>query len=758
MESLYYAGRPAAKAYAYGIFEGPELGASFLAGGPGGVGTKVTKDVIFEVAEEYIDHPEKVAEGLANAMMKKGLEAYRRNYSRYKQWKSGNDMSMRERDAFAQDFQDVNYYALGKELWGDVRLYKHKQGKYKNPNADMREFGDLLKGELARAAKASKAWDVATTATRVKGIVDAARDGLTDYQPYKDHLDRVREIERSDDFELPHARVGRLTQSRDHTKEPAPQYKTPPARPSVDVYKAIELGNAEQVWANIYYKTFDINGGRRRIPPLFYTFNESLKVQQRTRKPSEAHNHIIRLLLDKGANPNANFDNVTPLYLAVKYPNIEVAKALLAKGAEVNVSVRRETPLEIAAERGDLKMVRLLVAHKARINGNYVRRSSSRGVVYSGSGETPLYAAVDNGHVKVACYLLTKGADINIGIRYGGMPLHAAIKNSNILMARALLQHGAKVNARTREGMTPLHMAAARGRPELIQLLLQTQADVNARTPKRDETPLVFAIKGKHHAVVKALLKAGADVRIGRPLVAAASVADMPLIELLVSKGADPRHATVLEAAIRACSRPTYSSYRKRPSSPSASTCLAVVQYLVFKGAPVRPEHIWPGVSSGSIDMVRFLVSKGGDPRLKTESGTTPLHHASAANYKTIAEFLIAKGADMDSGDSSKLTALHLACKRDSRSVAILLVESGALINPLDKHGRTPFDYALTVHRQALAVQLRKYGLKHRMTYNRYKGYDVRTRKWNGAPFGGGGVVIDWKSGDEKKRWKETRQ
>ena len=207
MESLYYAGRPSAKVYAYGIFEGPELGASFLAGGPGGVGAKVTKDAIFEVAKEYIDHPEKVTEGLANAMMKKGLEAYRRNYSRYKQWKSGDGMSMRERDAFVQDFRKVNYYALGKELWGDVQLYKHKQGKYKSTDADVQKLKSLLRSQLAELAQASEAWDVVTTATRVRDVVNEATSGLADYPPYGDHLERLSGLEDENDFELPHARV-----------------------------------------------------------------------------------------------------------------------------------------------------------------------------------------------------------------------------------------------------------------------------------------------------------------------------------------------------------------------------------------------------------------------------------------------------------------------------------------------------------------------------------------------------------------------
>ena len=553
MESLYYAGRPSAKAYAYGIFEGPELGASFLAGGPGGVGAKVTKDAIFEVAEEYIDHPEKVAEGLANAMMKKGLEAYRRNYSRYKQWKSGDGMSMRGRDAFVQDFREVNYYALGKELWGDVQLYKHKQGKYKSADADMKKFRDLLKSELAQAAKASGAWDVAMTAKRVKDIVDAARDGLAAYQPYKDHLDRVRKIETSDGFELPHAKIAKLTQSHDQSKEPTPQYKMPPARPSVDVYKAIELGNAEQVWANIYYKTFDINGERRRIPPLFYTFIEALKTQRRTHKPSDAHNHIIKLLLDKGANPNAEFEDVTPLYVAVKYRNIDAAKALLAKGAKADVSGRRETPLEMAAERGDLDMVKLLVAHGARIDGSFVQGPSSSRVRYGGSGESPLYAAIDNRHTRVALYLLDKGANVNAGSRYGGTPLHAAVARRSSAMVAKLLASGAQPDMRDRRRNTPLHVAAASGQDLCVRLLLRVKADMRMRmclaTNKRGNTPIQTSLQNGHLGTASILIAETPDVVRGtdgqRFLIQAVTQDNMKFVRFLLGHGASGDAATL---------------------------------------------------------------------------------------------------------------------------------------------------------------------------------------------------------------------
>lgn len=88
LEGVYNVGKPTAKIYAYMAFEGPYI-ASSAAFGVAGV--KLGKDLLVEVAQEYIENPERVCENLADALMSVGMESYRRNYTRYKAYKATNN-------------------------------------------------------------------------------------------------------------------------------------------------------------------------------------------------------------------------------------------------------------------------------------------------------------------------------------------------------------------------------------------------------------------------------------------------------------------------------------------------------------------------------------------------------------------------------------------------------------------------------------------------------------------------------------------
>ena len=79
-------------------------------------------------------------------------------------------------------------------------------------------------------------------------------------------------------------------------------------------------------------------------------------------------------------------------------------------------------------------------------------------------------------------------------------------------MTETLLKAGAKPNVALPEGETILMTAARTGQPEVVKALLKAGADLNARENWFGETALMWAAAENHPEAVRVLVEAGADV------------------------------------------------------------------------------------------------------------------------------------------------------------------------------------------------------------------------------------------------------
>ena len=142
------------------------------------------------------------------------------------------------------------------------------------------------------------------------------------------------------------------------------------------------------------------------------------------------------------------------------------------------------------------------------------------------------------------------------------------------------------------------------------------------------------------------------------------------------------------------------------------------VKYLVSKGAYVANikdelgrTPLAVAVGGGkSLEIAKFLISKGADVNAKGYRGETLLHNAGAtwATGTTfnieIVKFLVSHGADVNAKDDKGLTPLHYAAgyydvrwreRRGERMETIkFLISNGADVNAKDDGDKTPLDYA----------------------------------------------------------------
>lgn len=176
---------------------------------------------------------------------------------------------------------------------------------------------------------------------------------------------------------------------------------------------------------------------------------------------SHGNTAVVRLLLQRGARPNAAQDvpvkhGASPLFFAVINGDIETARVLLDAGAAIDAEMMvlgfiRKTPLMAAAYRGDTPMVEFLIGRGANPNWG------------DDAGMTPLDRAILSDHAETIKLLLARGAKVNHVDKLGMTPLlyAASVNYGDAAVTKLLLAAGADPKAQDPQGRTALELARA---------------------------------------------------------------------------------------------------------------------------------------------------------------------------------------------------------------------------------------------------------------------------------------------------------
>ena len=265
---------------------------------------------------------------------------------------------------------------------------------------------------------------------------------------------------------------------------------------------------------------------------------------------------VIRLLLDKGANPNSKPESFhdtdirheTYLRKAARCGVIDLVKALLDAGADLDQTGEyAETALDVAMHNGNIAMVRMMLESSGRTNEitkiPWIKAIQLIRAVLNGDEvdvgatlrEWPI-AKISAQYLNVALWsaarfdkgncmrlLVEEGADINF--QHHGIPVLFAAAfppyllwpdERNLPLVRFLLRQGADPNVICRYGQTLLYLATSNKELSLARILLEGGADINQGGP--DSPPLLHAAYYGLLDVAELLLLGGADIeREGLP-------------------------------------------------------------------------------------------------------------------------------------------------------------------------------------------------------------------------------------------------
>ena len=346
------------------------------------------------------------------------------------------------------------------------------------------------------------------------------------------------------------------------------------------------------------------------------------------------------------------------LIAAAKQGDAGQIRAQLQAGADVNArDSSQRTALLHAARGGQLLAIRALIEARPDLDAA------------DQDGRTALMEAARRKEALPALELVTAGADANLADKEGWTALMFAAKEGTLAAARAIIRSPKQSSLDTlAKETTALGLAAERGRHALVRALIEAGAGV--RKPEIGGRALQLASQEGYVDVVRTLMEARAPLGFSGwenelPLHAAAARGQSSVVEALLEAGLDPDQAdrggqTALMKAAASGHDKVVASLLRLGATPD----------LPDRDAWTALMHAAAHSSSGSAAAIRDLVRAGAAVNRRAgPEGRTPLMIAAEKGNELATDELLRSGAQADLKSAGK-TALDLALAEGNKRCA----------------------------------------------------------------------------------------
>ena len=278
-----------------------------------------------------------------------------------------------------------------------------------------------------------------------------------------------------------------------------------------------------------------------------------------------------------------------------------------------------------------------------------------------------IHKASARGDIVAVRSFLDSGVNPNTTSRLQGgeTPLFLATRNSHLKICKMLVESGAEVNFKGPRGSnqsTVLHAAVSRGDAEMVHYFLSLSNILPDQLNKDSQTPLQIAVETKSEAVLQLLLatsKVNTDIRdkYGRTALSrAAEVGAETVVKMFLATG---------------------------KVDPDA------------KDQDGRTPLSWAAKKGGEAVIALLLATGKVDPHTEDSGGRTPLGRAAGEGAEVVVKMLLAGKVDPDSKDRYGQTPLSIAAENGRETVVeVLLATSKVDPDAKDQFGRTPLSFA----------------------------------------------------------------
>lgn len=375
------------------------------------------------------------------------------------------------------------------------------------------------------------------------------------------------------------------------------------------------------------------------------------------------HEEIVSMLLDKGANPTiSNVNGVTPLHLAAEKSKVGLIFILLSK--KVDIEARDSTgatPLLWAIGGNNREAVETLLIRGANFEAQ------------NQEGWRPIHVATANGNEEIVTILLNKGTSLRAKNKANNTALHLALEKGYQEVALSLIKKGLRSEYLdlNRNNVSTFHLAVWRGYKDVVQVFLKDKnyakkgidrKEVIDSKDREGNTPLHLAVSQGHTEIIKALLKAKADLQVKN------------------HKGETPLSIAINKNDIN-----------------TTALLLEVKTKISYKNdGNFLPYFEWAFNQKDEKDDQLISDLLGINLNFLDDNGDALLHKAISrgASTELIKRFLKTKIVNVNIQDPNMDTPLHLAVARDRKDVIELLLSAGANISVLNDEEETPWDLA----------------------------------------------------------------